>query len=348
MPYLTIVRDTDGDGTADEKKDLFKDLGQTANKGLNDHIVSGHPVRHGRLALHLLRRQGRAQAPPGPKTASRSSSRAAASSAAGPTARGWRSTPSAPGTTSKPTSSALDDLFTYDNTDDGDGWWTRVTHHVNGGYYGYPYDYHDRPDAFLPPMAEYGGGSPCGAVVYKEDAWPEKYRGVGFWAEWGKGKVHAFRFSPKARPTRSPRRSTSPSHKRHRHLPPDRPRPLPRRQHPLRRRLEHGRLGQGGKSRPRLRVTTPARSRRHPARRHDAPIPDQIKHLDHPAFNERMRAQVRDRLERPRRPSARRRLPLNPKIPRSPAPPDLDPRRHRRRHPRGDRTPRQLIRRTPT
>ena len=79
-----------------------------------------------------------------------------------------------------------DNLFTYDNTDDGDGWWTRVTHHVDGGYYGYPYDYHDHPDRFLPRMAEYGGGSPCGGVLYKEDAWPEKYRGRAFWAEWGK------------------------------------------------------------------------------------------------------------------------------------------------------------------
>ena len=46
-------------------------------------------------------------------------------------------------------------------------------------------------------MAEYGGGSPCGAVFYREDAWPERYRGMGFWAEWGKGKVQAFRFAPK-------------------------------------------------------------------------------------------------------------------------------------------------------
>jgi hypothetical protein len=49
------------------------------------------------------------------------------------------------------------EMFTYDNTDDGLGWWTRVTHHVDGGYYGYPFDYHNRPDRHLPRMAEYGG-----------------------------------------------------------------------------------------------------------------------------------------------------------------------------------------------
>ncbi len=36
---------------------------------------------------------------------------------------------------------AEDELFTYDNTDDGLGWWTRFTHMVDGGTYGYPYDY---------------------------------------------------------------------------------------------------------------------------------------------------------------------------------------------------------------
>ncbi len=89
-----------------------------------------------------------------------------------------------------------DNLFTYDNTDDGLGWWTRVTHHVDGGYYGYPYDYHKRTDRMLPRMAEYGGGSPCGGVFYGEDAWPEKYRGRLFWAEWGKRSVQAFRIVP--------------------------------------------------------------------------------------------------------------------------------------------------------
>ncbi|HSI33370.1 MAG TPA: PVC-type heme-binding CxxCH protein [Tepidisphaeraceae bacterium] len=36
---------------------------------------------------------------------------------------------------------AEDEIFSYDNTDDGLGWWTRFTHLVDGGFYGYPYDY---------------------------------------------------------------------------------------------------------------------------------------------------------------------------------------------------------------
>ena len=43
---------------------------------------------------------------------------------------------------------AEDEIFTYDNTDDGLGWWTRVTHMVEGGFYGYPWDYKPRRPYF--------------------------------------------------------------------------------------------------------------------------------------------------------------------------------------------------------
>ncbi len=49
---------------------------------------------------------------------------------------------------------SLDDVFTYDNTDDGLGWWTRFTHHIPTGYYGYPYDYHPHRDRHLPRISE--------------------------------------------------------------------------------------------------------------------------------------------------------------------------------------------------
>ncbi|MDB5323719.1 MAG: putative rane-bound dehydrogenase [Phycisphaerales bacterium] len=41
---------------------------------------------------------------------------------------------------------AEDEIFSYDNTDDGLGWNTRFTHLVDGGFYGYPYDYRPRDE----------------------------------------------------------------------------------------------------------------------------------------------------------------------------------------------------------
>jgi putative membrane-bound dehydrogenase-like protein len=86
-----------------------------------------------------------------------------------------------------------DEIFTYDNTDDGNGWWTRLTHMVDGGFYGYPYDYKPRRPYTLWMMADYGGGSPTGGLAYNEDALPEEYRGNLFMCEWGKKELVRFR-----------------------------------------------------------------------------------------------------------------------------------------------------------
>jgi putative membrane-bound dehydrogenase-like protein len=193
-PFLSVLRDVDGDGKSDQRKELFVDLGPN-NQGLNDHLVSG--IQFG-MDGYIYISVGDKGIP----------------KASGPDGRtvrlmgggilrcrpdGTRLQVVSTGTRNhlEPNLDARDNLFTYDNTDDGIGWWTRVTHHVDGGYYGYPYDYRNRPDLMLPRMAEYGAGAPCGGVLYKEDAWPDEYRGVAFWAEWGKGKVQAFRFAPK-------------------------------------------------------------------------------------------------------------------------------------------------------
>ncbi|WP_435019742.1 PVC-type heme-binding CxxCH protein [Tundrisphaera sp. TA3] len=195
MPYLTVLRDDDGDGKAESRTELFKDLGITDNKGLNDHIVSG--IQFG-IDGYLYISTGdkgiyRATGPDG---------RTAQIVGGGtlrcrPDGTGIEVLTTGTRNHLEPNLDAADNLFTYDNTDDGDGWWTRVTHHVDGGYYGYPYDYHDHPDRFLDRMAEYASGSPCGGIVYREDAWPESYRGRAIWAEWGKRAVRAFKFKQK-------------------------------------------------------------------------------------------------------------------------------------------------------
>jgi putative membrane-bound dehydrogenase-like protein len=194
MPFLTVLRDTDGDGKADQRKDLFTDLGPTKNQGLNDHIVSGIQFGMDGYLYISVGDKGvpKATSPDGLTV----TLQGGGTLRCRPDGTGLEVFSSGTRNHLDPNLDDRDNLFTYDNTDDGDGWWTRVTHHIDGGYYGYPYDYHDRADRMLPRMAEYGGGSPCGAVVYKEDAWPERWRNVGFWAEWGKGKVHAFRFTP--------------------------------------------------------------------------------------------------------------------------------------------------------
>ncbi len=77
-----------------------------------------------------------------------------------------------------------DEMFTYDNTDDGHGWWTRTTHMVDGGSYGYPWDYKPRRPYTLWAMGDFGGGSGTGSTAYNEDALPPEYHGNLFLSEW--------------------------------------------------------------------------------------------------------------------------------------------------------------------
>ena len=194
MPYLTVLRDADGDGVAESRKDLFTDLGIVDNKGLNDHIVSGVQFGiDGKLYIAVGDKGVLKATGPDGKTAQIKGGGTLRCRADG---TGIEVLTTGTRNHLEPNLDAQDNLFTYDNTDDGDGWWTRVTHHVDGGYYGYPYDYHSQPDRFLNRISEYGGGSPTGGLVYREDAWPEQYRGRVLWAEWGKRKVQAFRFKP--------------------------------------------------------------------------------------------------------------------------------------------------------
>jgi putative heme-binding domain-containing protein len=93
-----------------------------------------------------------------------------------------------------PAINSEDEIFTFDNTDDGAGWWRRVTHMVDGGYYGYPYDYKPQRPYTLWRMDEYGGGAPTGACAYNEDALPDDYKGNLFLCDWA-GEVFRLKVS---------------------------------------------------------------------------------------------------------------------------------------------------------
>src|SRR5206468_12851229 len=81
-----------------------------------------------------------------------------------------------------------DEIFTYDNTDE-EQWMSRVTHMVDGGFYGYPYDYIPRKPYTLWAMADYGSGAATGTVAYNEDGLPPEYHGNLFLADFGKRQI---------------------------------------------------------------------------------------------------------------------------------------------------------------
>lgn len=81
------------------------------------------------------------------------------------------------------------DLFTRDNTNDGGGWNVRVSHIHATGHYGYPRLFKNFNDEIIQPLADYGGGSPCGALFLDEPGFPEDYKQALLFCEWGAGAI---------------------------------------------------------------------------------------------------------------------------------------------------------------
>lgn len=190
-PHYSRFADTDGDGKADVREDLADGFGPPAGVfGFNDHIVTGI-----RLGM-----DGWMYVSVGDKGIQKATGKDGSTITleGGGVVRmrpdGSRLEVYSSGTRNHldVAMNSLDEIFTYDNTDDGLGWWTRFTHHMQTGYYGYPFDYLTRPERHLPRISEHGGGSPCGAACYREAVWPAAYRDAPFFAEWGKGKVQCF------------------------------------------------------------------------------------------------------------------------------------------------------------
>jgi len=80
-------------------------------------------------------------------------------------------------------------LFTRDNTNDGDGWDVRLSHVVPSGNYGYPSLFKRFGDEIIPPLADYGGGSPCGSIFLQEPGFPTGFGNTLYTCDWGRGVV---------------------------------------------------------------------------------------------------------------------------------------------------------------
>lgn len=81
-----------------------------------------------------------------------------------------------------------DELFTYDNTDENQ-WMGRLTHMVDGGFYGYPFDFIPRRPYTLWMMADYGAGAATGALAITGDALPPDYLGNLLLADFGQRNI---------------------------------------------------------------------------------------------------------------------------------------------------------------
>ncbi|CAN5352418.1 hypothetical protein BH11PLA2_BH11PLA2_31570 [soil metagenome] len=87
--------------------------------------------------------------------------------------------------------SPLLDGFARDNTNDGGGWDVRFHHFTGLEDHGYPKKYVNFASEAIKPLADYGGGSGCGAAWIDDPAWPAAWNNRPYTCDWGRGTVTA-------------------------------------------------------------------------------------------------------------------------------------------------------------
>jgi len=186
-PLLTALTDTDGDGVADQRRDLISGLGLPPEENSNrlhcaNGVVAGHDgwlyLALGDRGCDVVRPEGdRLLFQEGGILRCRPDGRDLHVFC-----RGLRNIYDI----------ALDEelnVFVRDNENDGGDYMIRVCHCFFNSDHGYPYLYHERPGEAMPPLADLGRGSSAGGTAYLEQAFPQPYRESLFFCEWGRAVV---------------------------------------------------------------------------------------------------------------------------------------------------------------
>jgi putative membrane-bound dehydrogenase-like protein len=186
-PFLSAVRDIDGDGVAEDRRDLVSGLGLPPERNPSRlHCANGVVVGHdGWLYLALGDNGCDVSRPEGDRLVFHGGGILRCRTDGRDLhvfATGLRNIYDV----------ALDEelnVFVRDNENDGGDYLIRVDHSFFGADHGYPYLYAERPDEALPSLAVLGRGSSAGGLCYLEAGFPAEYVGELFFCEWGRSVV---------------------------------------------------------------------------------------------------------------------------------------------------------------
>ncbi len=92
--------------------------------------------------------------------------------------------------------SPLLDGIARDNTNDGDGWDIRLHHFTGLEEHGYPALYKNFAAEAIAPLADYGGGSGCGSLWLDEPGIPAKWNASPLTVDWGRERVYHHALTP--------------------------------------------------------------------------------------------------------------------------------------------------------
>jgi putative heme-binding domain-containing protein len=182
-PNLTAYTDTDGDGKSDKQEDILTGLGFDLNFRGADHTTNGCRLAIDGFIYIAVGDYGFINAKA--KDGTTLTNRGGGIVRIRPDGTGFEIVSRGQRNIYDVAVSPTLDLFTRDNTNDGGGWNVRLSYVPPGAHLGYPYLFKNFPEDMLQPLADLGGGSPCGALWLDEPGLP---KGL-FTVEWGAGGI---------------------------------------------------------------------------------------------------------------------------------------------------------------
>ncbi|RYD83274.1 MAG: c-type cytochrome [Verrucomicrobiaceae bacterium] len=178
-PKLTAFHDTDGDGKADKQEDLLTGLGFDLSFRGADHTTNGCRLGIDGYIYIAVGDYGFTKAVA--KDGTTLSMRGGGIVRIRPDGTGFEIVSRGQRNIYDVAVSPTLELFTRDNTNDGGGWNVRLSHVPPGAHMGYPTLFKNFAEDIVQPLADYGGGSPCGALWLDE---PGLQNGL-YTVEWG-------------------------------------------------------------------------------------------------------------------------------------------------------------------
>ena len=192
-PHLSVFIDRDRDGVADEQKTLVKNLAFDYDKRPADHTTNGLSLGADGWLYIAGGDFGFMDAVGADGT--RITHRGGGVIRVRPDGTGLEIYSTGTRNILEVAISPAMEMFARDNTNDGGGWDVRLHHFTGKDDHGYPRLYKNFNDECVAPLADYGGGSGCGAVYIDEPGFG-KWNQAPFTADWGTNAIYRHSVKP--------------------------------------------------------------------------------------------------------------------------------------------------------
>ena len=194
-PFVTALRDTNGDGIAEDRRTLVRGLGFGLDFRGADHTTNGIEAGIDGWLYVAVGDYGAVKA--------------VGSDGQEIQMRGGGNVRVRPDGTeleiySRGTRNDYDvaidpsmNLFARGNTNDGGGFDIRLYHFVEGARYGYPSLFRNFTNEVIPPIADYGTGSGTGMLYVQDPGLPAPYGDALYSVDWGRNAIYRHPLTPK-------------------------------------------------------------------------------------------------------------------------------------------------------